>query len=70
MAQLPKKPDEIYRVVSLYHESEMNLRETGSTIGVTESRGSQLFNQAHVRLSVRIEKWKKRKKSRLTTGLC
>lgn len=46
-------------VVSLYYESELNLREIGSIIGVTESRVSQLLNQAHVRLSARLQDWKK-----------
>lgn len=48
-------------VVSLYYESEMNLREIGSIIGVTESRVSQLLNQAHVRLSARMMEWQKQK---------
>ena len=48
-------------VISLYYESEMNLREIGSIIGVTESRVSQLLNQAHVRLSARLSEWKKDK---------
>lgn len=48
-------------VVSLYYESEMNLREIGSIIGVTESRVSQLLNQAHVRLSARLAEWQSAK---------
>ena len=48
-------------VVSLYYESEMNLREIGSIIGVTESRVSQLLNQAHARLSARLTEWQKDK---------
>ena len=48
-------------VVSLYYESEMKLREVGSIIGVTESRVSQLLNQAHARLSARMEEWQKEK---------
>ena len=48
-------------VISLYYESEMNLREIGSIIGVTESRVSQLLNQAHVRLSARLSEWQKDK---------
>ncbi|MDT8405116.1 RNA polymerase sigma factor FliA [Sulfuriflexus sp.] len=48
-------------VISLYYESEMNLREIGSIIGVTESRVSQLLNQAHARLSARLSAWQKDK---------
>lgn len=48
-------------VISLYYESEMNLREIGSIIGVTESRVSQLLNQAHARLSARLSEWQKDK---------
>lgn len=54
-------PERERMVVSLYYESEMNLREIGSIIGVTESRVSQLLNQAHARLSARMEEWQKEK---------
>lgn len=54
-------PERERMVVSLYYESEMNLREIGSIIGVTESRVSQLLNQAHARLSARMEEWQKTK---------
>jgi RNA polymerase sigma factor for flagellar operon FliA len=50
-------PDRERIVISLYYEAETNLREIGSIIGVTESRVSQLLNQAHARLSARISEW-------------
>ena len=53
-------PDRERIVVSLYYESELNLREIGSIIAVTESRVSQLLNQAHARLSARLQKWQER----------
>ena len=53
-------PDRERIVVSLYYESELNLREIGSIIAVTESRVSQLLNQAHARLSARLRTWQKR----------
>ncbi|MCK4743261.1 MAG: RNA polymerase sigma factor FliA [Sulfuriflexus sp.] len=53
-------PDRERIVVSLYYESELNLREIGSIIAVTESRVSQLLNQAHARLSARLHKWQER----------
>jgi len=54
-------PERERMVISLYYESEMNLREIGSIIGVTESRVSQLLNQAHARLSARLSEWEKDK---------
>jgi len=51
-------PDRERIVISLYYESELNLREIGSIIAVTESRVSQLLNQAHARLNARLRKWK------------
>jgi len=53
-------PDRERIVISLYYESELNLREIGSIIAVTESRVSQLLNQAHARLSARLHKWQER----------
>lgn len=50
-------PDRERIVISLYYESELNLREIGSIIAVTESRVSQLLNQAHARLSARLRRW-------------
>ena len=50
-------PDRERIVISLYYESELNLREIGSIIAVTESRVSQLLNQAHARLNARLRRW-------------
>ena len=52
-------PERECLVVSLYYESELNLREIGSIIGVTESRVSQLLNQAQARLRARLTDWLK-----------
>jgi len=41
----------------LYYESELNLREIGSVLNVSESRISQLLSQAHLRLRARMEEW-------------
>lgn len=51
-------PERERMVISLYYESDMNLREIGSIIGVTESRVSQLLNQGHARLNSRMTEWK------------
>jgi len=53
-------PDRERIVISLYYESELNLREIGSIIAVTESRVSQLLNQAHARLNARLSRWQER----------
>lgn len=44
-------------VVSLYYDMEMNLREIGEVIGVSESRTSQLMSQALARLRARLHEW-------------
>ncbi len=44
-------------VVTLYYESELNLREIGSVLGVSESRISQLLSQAMIRLRARMKGW-------------
>jgi RNA polymerase sigma factor for flagellar operon FliA len=54
-------PERERMVIALYYESEMNLREIGSIIGVTESRVSQLLSQAHARLNARMTEWQKDK---------
>lgn len=41
-------------VMSLYYEQEMNLREIGEVIGLSESRICQIHNQAVIRLQARM----------------
>ncbi len=53
-------PERERMVVSLYYDAELNLREIGSVIGVTESRISQLLSQAHARLRARLREWIRR----------
>ncbi|HUL93785.1 MAG TPA: RNA polymerase sigma factor FliA [Burkholderiales bacterium] len=43
-------PDREKTVMSLYYEKELNLREIGQVLGVTESRVCQLHSQAVARL--------------------
>ncbi|MDH5693010.1 MAG: RNA polymerase sigma factor FliA [Gammaproteobacteria bacterium] len=50
-------PERERMVVVLYYDSEMNLREIGSVIGVSESRISQLLSQAMIRLRARMKEW-------------
>lgn len=54
VASLPEREK---MIVALYYESELNLREIGSTLNVSESRISQLLSQAHLRLRARMEEW-------------
>lgn len=54
IASLPEREK---MIVSLYYESELNLREIGSVMNVSESRISQLLSQAHIRLRARMRDW-------------
>ncbi|MHC9086430.1 RNA polymerase sigma factor FliA [Luteimonas sp. RIT-PG2_3] len=45
-------------VLSLYYEQELNLREIGAVLSVSESRVSQIHGQAMVRLRARLAEWK------------
>lgn len=44
-------------VLSLYYEQELNLKEIGAVMQVTESRVCQLHGQALVRLRARLMEW-------------
>lgn len=50
-------PEREKMVVTLYYDSELNLREIGSVLGVSESRISQLLSQAMIRLRARMKDW-------------
>ena len=54
IASLPEREK---MIVALYYESELNLREIGSVLNVSESRISQLLSQAHIRLRARMQEW-------------
>jgi RNA polymerase sigma factor for flagellar operon FliA len=45
-------------VLSLYYEQELNLKEIGEVLQVTESRVCQLHGQALVRLRARLSDWR------------
>ncbi len=47
-------PERERMVMSLYYDEELNLREIGQVMGVSESRISQIHSQAIVRLQARI----------------
>jgi RNA polymerase sigma factor for flagellar operon FliA len=50
-------PDREKLLMSLYHEQDMNLREIGAVMGVTESRVCQLHSQAIARLRSKLKYW-------------
>lgn len=52
--RLPKKER---LVMALYYDEELNLREIGEVLGVTESRVCQIHSQALIRLRARIQDW-------------
>ncbi len=45
-------------VLALYYDEELNLREVGDVLGVSESRISQIHSQAMLRLKSRLVQWK------------
>ncbi|MCW9017610.1 MAG: RNA polymerase sigma factor FliA, partial [Kangiellaceae bacterium] len=46
-------------VLALYYDEELNLKEIGEVLGVSESRISQINSQAMLRLQSRLKDWKK-----------
>lgn len=51
-------PEREALVMSLYYVEELNLKEIGAVLGVSESRVSQIHSQAAVRLRARLgEEW-------------
>jgi len=47
-------PERECLVVSLYYDEELNLKEIGEVLGVSESRISQLLSQAHLRIRAKF----------------
>jgi RNA polymerase sigma factor FliA len=47
-------PDRERLVMALYYDEELNLRETGEVLGVSESRVCQIHSQAMLRLRSRV----------------
>jgi RNA polymerase sigma factor FliA len=51
-------PEREKLVLSLYYDDELNLKEIGEVLGVSESRVSQIHSQAALRLRARLQDWK------------
>ncbi len=47
-------------VLALYYDEELNLKEIGAVLGVTEARVSQIHTQAATRLRARLVAWRER----------
>lgn len=56
--EIDKLPQREKLVLALYYNEELNLREVGEVLGVSESRISQIHSQAMVRLKSRLLNWK------------
>lgn len=50
-------PERERLVLALYYQEELNLKEIGSLLGVSESRVSQIHSQAALRLRTRLADW-------------
>lgn len=51
-------PERERLVLSLYYDEELNLKEIGAVLGVSESRVSQLHSQCAARLRARMADWR------------
>ena len=56
-------PERERLVISLYYEEELNLKEIGRVLGVSESRVCQIQSQAVLRLRARMHDWLDRNSS-------
>jgi RNA polymerase sigma factor for flagellar operon FliA len=58
VAAIDRLPEREKLVMSLYYEQELNLKEIGAVLGVTESRVCQLHGQALGRLRSKLADWR------------
>lgn len=58
VATIEKLPERERLVLSLYYEQELNLKEIGAVLKVTESRVCQLHGQALLRLKSQLTEWR------------
>lgn len=50
-------PERERLVIAMYYDEELNLREIGQVLGVSESRVCQIHSQAAMRLRARLSDW-------------
>jgi RNA polymerase sigma factor for flagellar operon FliA len=56
-AAIDALPEREKQVMGMYYEHDMNLKEIGAVLGVTESRVCQLHSQAVARLRTKLKGW-------------
>jgi RNA polymerase sigma factor for flagellar operon FliA len=56
-AAIRELPEREALVMSLYYDEELNLKEIGEVLGVSESRVCQIHGQALTRLRARLQEW-------------
>jgi RNA polymerase sigma factor for flagellar operon FliA len=56
-AAIAALPEREKLVLSLYYDEELNLKEIGDILSVSESRVSQIHSQAAMRLRARLTQW-------------
>jgi RNA polymerase sigma factor for flagellar operon FliA len=54
---IAKLPERERLVMALYYDEELNLKEIGSVLGVSESRISQILSQATLRVRGKVNSW-------------
>jgi RNA polymerase sigma factor for flagellar operon FliA len=57
IAGIDALPEREKLVMALYYDEELNLKEIGAVLGVSESRVCQLHSQAIARLRTRLKDW-------------
>ena len=57
VAAIEDLPEREKLLMSMYYEQDLNLREIGAVMGVTESRVCQLHSQAVSRLRAKLKNW-------------
>ena len=55
--EIDSLPERERLVLALYYDDELNLKEIGAVLGVSESRISQIHSQAVLRLRARLHDW-------------